>query len=230
MTDITLPKIMTVKEVSDYLRSSQGTVLRELEAGRLHGFKISEEWRCSEADLLAYISGQATATVSYSPEPATTPTQEADWKITGIKPFDFYWPKKGGGGSPEHYDKAYDATKVLNGRYYTFRVGFGNREVAGQMRRRVTIWIGSRAVVEFAGSNNYENDGLLAGVVRLKNGKQLSSYQSIPREYSGFRLDRYNSVVDGPRASTNMAVIADKDDLITMLEHAFIRATWKELL
>ena len=80
------------------------------------------------------------------------------------------------------------------------------------------------AVVEFAGSNDHGHDGLLAGIIRLKNGKQLTS-EKIPEEYRRFGVQRYNSVIRGPRASTGTAVIVHKDDYKSMLEHAVIRAT-----
>jgi len=166
-----------------------------------------------------------------SPRDTQTRTylSESTLDIVESEPFDFNWPKTGGGSYPEHYDKAYEATTTVSGQEYTFKIGFGNRESAGQERRRVTIWLGNRAVVEFAGSNNYQNDGLLAGIIRLKNGKQLTT-QRIPDEYKEFRVERYNSIVNGPRASTGMAVIVHKDDLKSMLKHAVIRATWKELI
>lgn len=230
MTDSTLPKIWTVKEVAEYLKVRQETVIKELEGCRLHGFMVGEEWRCSDADLLVYISRSGTEGEPEQPQLVTSTGQRSDWDIVDIGPLDFAWPKKGGGGHLQHYDKAYDATKVVDGRHCAFRLGFGEREAAGRMRRRVTIWLGNRAVVEFAGSNDYENDGLLAGVIRLRNGTQLSPYQKIPEEYKGFRVERYNLTVQGPRASTNMAVVVHKDDLKSMLEHALIRATWKELL
>ena len=203
MTDYTLPGIRTVKEVAGYLKIGEDTVLEELESGRLHGFRVGEEWRCSEAGLLAYIGGQTATRTSDQPEVTNRAGENTDWNIVEIEPFDFYWPKRGGGGAKEHYDKAYSATRAIDGRHCTMRLGFGHREVAGQMRRRVTVWIGNRAIVEFAGSNSFESDGLLAGIIRLKNGKQLSPYQSVPEKYRDFKLDRYDTVVDGPRASTS---------------------------
>ena len=203
--------------------------MHELETGALHGFMIGREWRSSSEDLLAYIRGEKRGDVT---NPARSPGDVAppksQWDIVEVAPFDFNWPRKGGGSHTEHYDKAYEATFTANGQEYTFRLGFGNRESSGQLRRRVTVWLGNRAVVEFAGSNEYEEDGLLAGIIRLRNGKQLTT-QRIPEEYRGFRLARYNTVVRGPRASTGMAVIAHRDDLTPILEHAIIRATWKQL-
>ena len=229
MIDNTLPRILTPKEVAEYLKVDEGIIRHELETGSLHGFKIGQEWRCSDEDLLAYIRRERGRDATESPQPHVVKGPSVSkWNIIEVAPLDFNWPKKGGGSNTEHYDKAYEATIATNGQEYTFKVGFGNRESAGQDRRRVTIWLGNRAVVEFAGSNDYKNDGLLAGIIRLKNGKQLTT-QRIPDEYREFRVAKYNTVVQGPRASTGMAVIAHKDDFKSMLDHAVIRATWKEL-
>ena len=231
MENSTLPLILTPKEVSGYLKVDKDIVLRELEMGNLHGFKVGEEWRCSEADILNYIRRERIGIDSAgSPQLSVkSPEQDGEMNIIETGPFDFSWPKKGGGSSPEHYDKGYEAMKKVNDQEYIFKIGFGNRKSAGQVRRRVTIWLGNRAIVEFAGSNGHENDGLLAGIIRLKNGKQLTS-QRIPDEYRNFRVERYNSIVRGPRASTGMAVVVHKDDLESMVAHAIIRATWKDLL
>jgi len=230
MEGSTLPQIWKVKEVADYLKVDEKIVLLELESGNLRGFKVGQEWRFSDSDLLAYINRPITGAGAERREFPETALQNTDWSIIETGAFDFRWPKKGGGGYPEHYDKGYDATKIVDGRHYTFRVGFGIREAAGKTRRRVTIWLGNRAVVEFAGSNDFDKDGLLAGIIRLREGGQLSPYQKIPDEYKSFKVDRYSSIVQGPHASKNMAVVVHKDELKSMLAHALIRATWKELL
>ena len=229
MNDNTLPRILKPKEVAEYLKVDEGIIIHELEIGSLHGFKIGQEWRCSDEDLLAYIRRERDRDRMESSQPHVVKApSKSNWNIVEVAPFDFNWPKKGGGSNTEHYDKGYEATFTINSQEYTFKIGFGNRESAGQVRRRVTVWLGNRAVVEFAGGNDYQNDGLLAGIIRLKNGKQLTT-QRIPDEYREFRSAKYNTVVQGPRASTGMAVIVHKDDLKSMLEHALIRATWKEL-
>ena len=230
MASSTLPQIWKIKEVADYLKVDEETVLRELENGSLRGFKVGQEWRFSDADLLAYINRPMTGAGAKGREFPETNLQNTDWSIIETGAFDFKWPKKGGGGYQEHYDKGYDATRVVNGRHFTFRVGFGIREAAGKTRHRVTVWLGNRAVVEFAGSNDFDKDGLLAGIIRLREGGQLSPYQKIPDEYKGFKVERYSSIVQGPHASRNMAVVVHKDDLNSMLAHALIRATWKELI
>lgn len=235
MGEKTLPTIWTLKEAADYLKVEEDVVLRELECGKLHGFKAGESWRCSDEDLLNYIRGtkgdrdEKQERTDVQPV-SVQPVVETASGFTEVDPITFHWPQKGGGSYDEYYGKCYETTRLIDGRHYTFRIGFGEREVAGQERCRVTIWIGGRAIVEFAGSNDFEADGMLAGVIKLPDGSQLSPYQKVPSEYTGFKIARYNSVVRGRRASSNMAVVVHKDDLESMLKHAIIRARWKELV
>lgn len=227
MTYNTLPRIITPIEIAEYLKVEESVVQREFESGNLHGFKIGKEWRCIERDLINYTQGERGAVISQA-QIINNPLH--DWNIDEIGAFDFNWPKKKNGDSHcEHYEKGYEAITTINGREFTFKIGFGNRKSAGQARRRVTIWIGNRAIVEFAGANDHESNNLLAGIIRLKNGKQLTTTK-IPEEYKRFRVERYNSIVRGPRASNGMAVIVQENDFNSMLEHAVIRATWKELI
>jgi excisionase family DNA binding protein len=230
MPENDLPKILTIKETATYLKVDEDTILDELKKGRLHGFKVADQWRCSDTDLLAYIRGDRNGAESDQQKTHTVSPAGTMWELTDIDAFDFNWPKTGGGNVTEHYDKAFEATRDINGNPLTFKLGFGNRNVAGLLRRKVTIWHGNRAIVEFTSSNDYESDRLLAGVIRLRNGAQLTPSQKIPDEYKNFKIQRYNSIVKGARASTNMAVVVDKDDLRTMLEHAYIRAVWKQLI
>jgi excisionase family DNA binding protein len=229
MVDNTLPRILTLQEIAEYLKTDETTISRELETGKLRGFRVGKEWRCIDEDLLAYIRGQFNRTGPSQINPKNIGINSTNMKITEIGSFDFNWPKKGGGNSIEHYEKGYEVSTNVDSQEYTFKVGFGSRRSAGIDRRRVTVWLGNRAIVEFAGSNDFENDGLLAGIIRLKNGKQLTTHK-LPDEYKSFRIERYNSIVNGPRASTGMAVIVHKDDFKSMINHAIIRATWKDLI
>ena len=221
-----LPSIWTLSEVAKYLKVSEQVVLGEIEAGRLNGFKVAEEWRCTQLDVQAYIRQPRSRVENQSQ--LSRENHENVWSLEDTGPFDFRWPKKGG-SAVEHYGKGYNATKLVDGQQIALKVGFSDRKAAGQMRKRVTVWLGKRPLVEFAGSNDYDKDGILASIIRLKNNKQLT-YQRIPPEYEGFKVQRYNSVVNGRRASTGFAIVVHKDDLTAMLEHALIRANWKGLL
>jgi excisionase family DNA binding protein len=230
MLDSQLPKVMTIKEVAEYLKINEESIMKEIESGRLRGFQVDSQWRTTDSDLLAYIRGQTKNMEPAFAESEQGLDQNSDWEIRDIEPFDFSWPKTGDKNNVEHYDEAYEATRTINGQQLTLKIGFGNREVAGLMRRRGTIWLGNRAIVEFAGSNDFDKTGKLASVIRLRNNRQLTPFNRIPPEYSKYKIKKYNSVIKGPRASTNMAIVVHKDDLKSMLDHALIRATWKKLI
>jgi excisionase family DNA binding protein len=215
-----LPQILTPDEIADYLKVGSDAVLKELESGHLRGFRIGSEWRCTDATLLDYVGKNANSSLvnrGSSEKPECEPISFME-----IGGFDYQWP---GGG--EHYQNGYETTREFNGRTYTFRIGFTDRRAAGQMRRRVVVWIDNWPLVEFAGSNNYESDGLLASVIKVEGGKQLRPSGRMPAEYKDFRIARYDSVVQGPYASRNLAVIVSKGDLESMLCHAIIRARLK---
>jgi excisionase family DNA binding protein len=224
--DEVLPRIWTLSDVAEYLKVGEEVIRGEINAGRLNGFKVGNEWRCTQLDVQAYIT-KPRGRIGDQPHHALG-RKEDSWTLEEIGSFDFRWPKEGG-SSVEHYETGYSAAKAVDGQQIALKLGFSDRKAAGQMRKRVTIWLGNRPLVEFAGSNDYDKDGILASVIRLKNNKQMT-YQRIPAEYEGFRVERYNSVVNGPRASTAFAVVVHKDDLTSMLDHALIRARWKGLL
>ncbi len=223
MADSALPKIMTVQEVADYFKVNKDVIVRELEQGHLCGFKIGTEWRFSDASLLEFINRNHPSLSLAQSDDSVLKYEATDFSETG--PFSYQWPK-----DKEHFENGYETMRTINGRTHTFKIGFTIRQATGQMRRRVVVWIDNWPLVEFAGGNNYESDGLLAGIIKIKGGKQLRPSGKIPEEYRDFHVARYDSVVQGPYASRNMAIVVSKDDLESMIRHAVIRATWKQLL
>ncbi len=221
MADISnLPQILTPDDIAGYLKVSSSVVLKELEDGHLRGFKIRSEWRCTDAALLDYVGKNINS--SFVNRSESKKPEYASASFTEIGNFDYQWPL-----TSEHFENGYETTSKINGRTHTFKIGFTNREAAGQMRRRVVVWMDNWPLVEFAGSNNYESDGLLASVIKVEGGKQLRPSEKIPNEYNDFRIARYDSMVQGPYASRNLAIIVLKDDLESMLRHAIIRAALK---
>lgn len=215
-----LPQILTSDEIADYLKVSSDAVLKELENGYLRGFKIGSEWRCTDAALLDYIGKNMNSSL-INRSGSKTPEYEST-SFTEIGEFDYQWPL-----ASEHFENGYETTRKINGRTYTFKIGFTDRQAAGQMRRRVVVWMDNWPLVEFAGSNNYESDGLLASVIKVESGKQLRPSGKMPDGYKDFHIARYDSIVQGPYASRNLAIIVSKDDLESMLRHAIIRAELK---
>jgi len=223
MVDLNLPKILTLEEVAEYLRIGKDVVLAEVEGGHLRGFKVGLEWRVTDVNLLEYINTSHTISIDTRLENPKLKIKETDFIEIG--PFDYHWPL-----GKEDFEFGYETTRNIGSRSHILKIGYTNRQAAGQMRRRIIVWIDNWPVVEFAGGNDFESDGLLASIIKTQGGKQLRPSGKIPEEYKDFRVTRYDSVVQGQYASKNMAVIVHKDDLESMVRHAIIRATWKELI
>ena len=220
MVNQILPNILTLEELAEYMKVNKDVILVELEKGNLHGFRLGQDWRFTETNVLEFINRNHLSLSLVKPD-----SLEMEYEATSfteIGPFDYQWPK-----NQEHFENGYETTRTINSRSHTFKIGFTDRQAAGQMRRRVIVWIDNWPLVEFAGSNNYESDGLLASVIKIESGKQLRPSGKIPAEYKDFRIARYDSIVQGPYASRNLAVIVLKDDLESMLRHAIIRAALK---
>ena len=50
-----LPDIITVKELADFLKTSNQTISRALKANKLKGFKVNKEWRIEKKAVLQWI-------------------------------------------------------------------------------------------------------------------------------------------------------------------------------
>ncbi len=234
------PVVLTLEAAAEQLRASPEQVKAELEAGRLDGFKLGDEWRTTETALLKFIgisipnpperTSAMTATATEAVDFASL-LAGTDWKA--IKPFDYQWPKeKGKDQPPEHYEEAYEARVKLAGRDRVIRIGFCDRESAGDKdRRRAVVFLNQYPLVEFSGENNpsFAVTGRMASVIKLLSGQHLRPGDPIPREYEGFPIVTYNQLVVGPYAAASVAVVAHKKDLGLMARHGLIRAHWKGL-
>lgn len=220
-----MSRVWTPDEIAEYLKVDRAIVLEEFENGNLVGFKIGSEWRCLETDLMTYVSRGKTGIRLSEAQTAKAPEVQRRGDFLRIASFNFRWPM-----GEEHFDEVYETTRQIDGRTFTFRIGFGDRPAAGRLRKRVVIWLGNYPLVEFAGSDDYEFSGLLASVIKSRGGRQVLLRSSLPDEYEEFDVRSYNSIVRGPYASGNLAVVVHKNDLETMLRHAIIRAKWKGLI
>ena len=224
MTYSSLPKVYTIEEVAEYLRVEPADVLEELERGHIGGFKVGGKWRSTEADLLRLVDKTHTGQ-TVSTDDGNSEVEYSAGDFTDVGPFDYQWPKKS-----EHFDTAFETVRAVGGRNHTFRIAMTNRHAASLLRRRTVVWLDGVPLVEFAGSNNFESDELMASIIKVHGGKQLRPAAKVPKEYAGFRLDRYNVIVEGDYASKNMAIVVTKDDYESMLRHATIRARLKGII
>ena len=128
-----------------------------------------------------------------------------------------------------HYEPSYQTIRRIDDRDLVFRIGFASRQIAGKSRARIYVWLDKKPLVAFVGGDNYDNDGLLASLIKVKK-RQLTPNEAIPSEYRSFTVKRYDSIVRGPHASGNIAIVVHKDDLGSMVNHAIIRAKEKNLI
>ncbi len=88
------PTVLSVAIAAERLLTTTEALKAELEAGRLKGFKIGEEWRTTEEDLLAFIGRPLAPEAvegSRTEQPAGDypPLAEVAWEET--RPFSFIW-------------------------------------------------------------------------------------------------------------------------------------------
>jgi excisionase family DNA binding protein len=237
------PTVLTVTVAAERLATTPETILAELEAGQLKGFKVGGEWRTTEQDLLAFMGHPPSANrepvadaeaTDAEEQPALPPVQVA-WHE--IDPFSFTWPTRAGADPDEvteHHDQAFAATVPFRGRRVPVRIGFTDRTAAGMERKRVNVFLESGStlipLVQFVGTNDHEETGRLASVIKKEDGPHLRPGEPVPEEYRDLPRCVYSEVVVGKNAARSVAVLAHRDDLALMARHGLIRARWKGLL
>lgn len=235
-----LPIVLTASLAAERLLTTPAAVVAELEAGRLKGFKVGGEWRTTVESLLDFIHRPLTATgaeVAVERERGGNPFPQVEIAWQQIDPFAFQWPKTAGidpDDVTEYHDPAFAAAVPFQGRRVPVRIGFTDRFAAGMERKRVNVFLeaGSALIplVQFVGTNDYEETGRFASVVKKEDGSHLRPGEPVPAEYRDMPRCVYSEVVVGKNAARSVAVLAHRDDLTLMARHGLIRARWKGLL
>jgi hypothetical protein len=223
-------KVLTLDEAAGILRCTAADLQSEVDSGRLASFTVAGQPRVLESELHRF--------ANYTPP--TAPTNEAvtiagdhlRLEVTEMEPFSYTWPT----GEVNRYEERRPlAVTVYRGdKKAHFVIGRGHPEnpQLGQRRWRYNLFLtpspgstqGLVSILDFVAGNEFETDGLMVGLVKLPSGKFLREDESIPPEYRGFRLARFNEVVRGPHAWARMAVVAHEEDFETMVRHGLIRA------
>jgi hypothetical protein len=226
-----LPEAATSQEFADFSRVPVAAVEKEAEAGRLPAYRIGDEWRIVKSKLLMGGGGGSALPTSGRPTGGTPENGDDDGIRIGefrrVDDFEYVWPDR----TPESYHDVYDADATVNGRVVRVRIGSTEREVAGlENRLKVTVFLNDVAMSEFAGANDVESSGLVAGIIKPDGDSQrhLRVTEPIPQRYRRFRVAPYNQVVQGKHAASGLAVIADRNDLGTLGHHALIRWASKQ--
>lgn len=197
-------EVLTLKEVSEYLRVPEAKVRAEVEAGRLPIISIGGEERILKQDILALRQSRRTT-----------------FSLNRARNFPFTWPS----GTTEHYNQAREGVVRVDDGWKAVKIGFTMRETAGRLRKRAVVFVNRRPRAEFVAADNFEKSRLMVSLIKTKSGRQIPPTEYLPREYEKFLVKPYNNYVTGPNSYSNLAVVCKDDDLEGMTDLALIRVS-----
>jgi len=227
---------MKPNEIAALLRVSNEAAEKEIGSGKLPAPRSGSEQLILHNDFEQFLRIQGTRAKGETPNDVQVPVV-----FSAAKPFDHQWPEKEDHPkAPEHFDTAYTATVVTSYGSKTVLIGFSDSKRAGH-RRRSVVFIDGRPMVRFRAADDFDRSGLMVSVIKTGDRKYLRAKDSIPIEYSNFRIEPYRKHVHEAHISQNAAVVCAKDDLQTMAAHALVTANqdrvdtpfdggWRELL
>jgi excisionase family DNA binding protein len=225
-TTIFSGKVLTVEEISQYLRVPEETVLQEIHLGRLRALHPGGHVRIPESELEAYLNASLNSSgpkAASSPIDGTESTKLDQFGLVPASPFSHTWPDK----TTEKFTEVYEGTVSDGGRERRVKIGFTLRDSAGKRRRRSLVLVDRYPTVEFVAADE-KTKGAMASIIKDRNGKQLPVGATLPSEYHNLPVGAYHDVVKGPRASNGLAVVCDSQDFTTMVRHALIRYRFRE--
>ncbi len=215
MDDIT---IYTVEEIAQILRTTNSVVEVEIKNGKLRAFRIGVDWRITKDNLTDFIE-KGGSQIGDSDRDAKL----VKLQLKKLEAFQHKWP----GGEIENYPDAFEGFVKNTQGNFEIKIGIGERYAAGQVRKRVVIFVNGRPTVEFVGTDGFVQSRLTVSLITLPNRKRLTNRQPVPSEYKNFTIAKYNSLVTGPHSMSTMAVVARIDDFDAMVTHALIRAGYR---
>jgi len=233
-----LPLVLTLEAAAERLLTTPDHVSAEIEAGRLDGFRLGDQWRTTEPALLKFMGIAPTyqgGAIARIPERSGFDVAAAvatlEW--SNIDAFTYHWQEEG----VLTYDEGREAKLRLGNREIPLLIGFRTQEFAGDKnRQRAIVFMGRPpsliVLVEFAGedSSNFATTGRLASIIKYPGGKHVRPGDLIPTEYANLPTDLYTNLVTGPYAARSMAIVVHKSDYNLMAHHALIRAHSKGLV
>ena len=169
--------------------------LAKLEAGRLEGFRLGEEWRISGPALLKFMgistpdTPERTTPMMSAPLACTRRNVDFDSILAAVEwkkdePITYQWPD---GKPPVTYDEVHKGRITVGGNDYTLSLAFCDADSLGdKKRRRGVVFVGYppslNPLAEFAGENSpaFAVTGRLASIVKLRSGKHLRPGQPRP--------------------------------------------------
>jgi hypothetical protein len=132
----------------------------------------------------------------------------------------------GNGGVDEMEATAFVA--VGRERRVTLHVGrvIGGKEAYGRDRVRYHVARGSHVIVEFTGTDDYDETGRVFSLLKHKDGSQCTDISQVPEKYQRFSVEPLPNLVDDGKQYRGLAVVVQADDLEAMAQYGLLR--WLE--
>ncbi|MGA3026946.1 MAG: excisionase family DNA-binding protein [Bryobacteraceae bacterium] len=214
-------KVFTVEQIGQLLRVPEGAVRQEIESGRLRALNVAGHVRVREVDLNTYLERDDTKSVCV-PGSCEAQTQNPS-QLSPAADFTHTWPD----GTVERYTEAHAGIASYLGREYRVQMGFTFRHSAGKRRRRSLVLVDRYPTVEFVAADE-KTKGMMASIIRNRDGKQLPVGATLPPEYQVLPVGPYSEIVIEPGASNGVAVVCESRDFDTMIKHALIRYRFRK--
>jgi len=220
--------VMTLEDVAAELRVPLDVVEALFEDGALRGFRVGGSWRTTRK-LVEQSFEQMAAGRPAGAAAAPPPDGGGEWREIGA--FGFYWPNQ----DNESFDAGFERVLRHNGRAIPLVIGFGDRRAAGRDRRRAVVFWGTHPgskspIVEFTGTDDFEQSKLMASVIKSDGRKHLRPTDDVPAAYVGMPMSVYNHVITGPYAYESKCVLLRDDQLDLMARHALLRMEQKSAI
>lgn len=211
-------EVLTLQEISDYLRVAVAVLEKEVADGILPALMLGTETRVFRRDFDQYLKNKLVGRLQAAPATRPTITSRGGIQFSPSKAFKYRWPHKS--TEPawlEEFTEVYEG--ISAGRRVT--VGFSHDPDKGI---RGTVFVNRRPMVRFKPAKDFAKSGLMVSIIKTTDRKQLRPDDLIPPEYVGLRVETYRNHIDKPHASSNLAVVCEKKDLQSMAQHALVRA------
>ena len=202
-------QILTLEEVSKYLRVPLDAVRKEINSGKLRAIDVAGYFRVREFDLAAYKNDAYTKLV---PVVEMMPKSSIPMTLDPAPDFVHVWPDK----KVEEFTRVLEGVASLGDKEYRVKIGFTLRVSAGWRRSRSLVLVNRYPSVEFvAATDNVQPGEKMASIIRDRKGKQLPVGATVPPEYLEMSVGPYRSVVEGPGAPNGLAVVCNARDIGT---------------
>jgi len=136
--------------------------------------------------------------------------------------FSYKWPNN----YNEPYKHFIEYKVKTHGKIHNVKIGFGKRDVYGEERIRIVVWIDGHPEAEFFGADDFDKTGEVLSEIKVSSGgRGICRYSEglVPERYSMFNVIGLPLRVDADGVRDTWSVVANIADHKTMIALAFLR-------